>query len=577
MDGGTGWVVDQTEVFGAAKTGALGNVVITGTGGYPRAFKFSQNCIHDAGIGPAGDSTHHNIYVDYAGSATTSGNIFRNLIWNATSGENIKVGNGGAAGALGPWNLRIANNTFGHAGRQILLHANVVNTTIIGNLFYYATQGFVANPQTTQIYMHDVIGAGNFVSHSYWFASTMFNYDPSKKLALGTGIVHGPDPAFRGAYTCGSAGWRQTLPAALPYGRWGTGAWATLAPAFRLVTWDHDRPPSPAVSKWRPTSHPPASRLSGPVRHRFAGCPGVRRAGFAPVRRTPRLVGSWAPACSRHGAFLVPGVARTHRTTVMHGLGGPISAEPRINDRIRVPEVRLVGPNGEQVGIVRIEDALRLAQESDLDLVEVAPMARPPVCKLMDYGKFKYESAMKAREARKNQVTHGHQGDEAPAEDRPARLRDQEGSRRAVPQGRATRSRSRSCSAAASSPAPSSGYRLLQRLADDVAGPRLRRVGAQAGRPQHDHGARAAQEEGRGQAEARGRAAPTARRRRAAEAERRPGSRLTPRRDAAGRRGAAERQAARPDSGRTTPQADRAARHRPAGRRRRGDTAPCRR
>jgi translation initiation factor IF-3 len=83
---------------------------------------------------------------------------------------------------------------------------------------------------------------------------------------------------------------------------------------------------------------------------------------------------------------------------------GHISAEPRINDRIRVPEVRLVGPNGEQVGIVRIEDALRLAQESDLDLVEVAPMARPPVCKLMDYGKFKYESAMKAREDRKKQV-----------------------------------------------------------------------------------------------------------------------------------------------------------------------------
>jgi len=84
--------------------------------------------------------------------------------------------------------------------------------------------------------------------------------------------------------------------------------------------------------------------------------------------------------------------------------GVPISAEPRINDRIRVPEVRLVGPNGEQVGIVRIEDALRLAAESDLDLVEVAPMARPPVCKLMDYGKFKYESAMKAREDRKKQV-----------------------------------------------------------------------------------------------------------------------------------------------------------------------------
>lgn len=84
--------------------------------------------------------------------------------------------------------------------------------------------------------------------------------------------------------------------------------------------------------------------------------------------------------------------------------GVDISAEPRINDRIRVPEVRLVGPNGEQVGIVRVEDALRLAGEADLDLVEVAPMAKPPVAKLMDYGKFKYEAAVKAREARKNQV-----------------------------------------------------------------------------------------------------------------------------------------------------------------------------
>ena len=83
--------------------------------------------------------------------------------------------------------------------------------------------------------------------------------------------------------------------------------------------------------------------------------------------------------------------------------GGPISTETRVNERIRVPEVRLIGPGGEQVGIVRIEDALRVAADADLDLVEVAPNARPPVCKIMDYGKFKYEAAQKARESRKNQ------------------------------------------------------------------------------------------------------------------------------------------------------------------------------
>lgn len=88
----------------------------------------------------------------------------------------------------------------------------------------------------------------------------------------------------------------------------------------------------------------------------------------------------------------------------IHDYEGAIINEPRINERIRVPEVRLVGPQGEQVGIVRIEDAMRLAQESDLDLVEVAANSRPPVVKLMDYGKFKYEAAVKAREARRNQA-----------------------------------------------------------------------------------------------------------------------------------------------------------------------------
>jgi len=61
--------------------------------------------------------------------------------------------------------------------------------------------------------------------------------------------------------------------------------------------------------------------------------------------------------------------------TANKGVG--ISVEPRINDRIRVPEVRLVGPNGEQIGVTRIEDAIRMAQENDLDLVEVAPEAKP--------------------------------------------------------------------------------------------------------------------------------------------------------------------------------------------------------
>lgn len=75
----------------------------------------------------------------------------------------------------------------------------------------------------------------------------------------------------------------------------------------------------------------------------------------------------------------------------------------RINDRIRIPQVRVIGPDGEQVGILDTKDALDMAMENDLDLVEVAPTADPPVCRIMDYGKYKYEQAVKQREARKKQ------------------------------------------------------------------------------------------------------------------------------------------------------------------------------
>ncbi|MGW8267698.1 MAG: translation initiation factor IF-3 [Longimicrobiales bacterium] len=77
----------------------------------------------------------------------------------------------------------------------------------------------------------------------------------------------------------------------------------------------------------------------------------------------------------------------------------------RVNDQIRISPVRLISDEGEQIGIVSIDDARTRAEESGLDLVEVAPDARPPVVKLMDYGKFKYEQARAAREARKKQHT----------------------------------------------------------------------------------------------------------------------------------------------------------------------------
>jgi translation initiation factor IF-3 len=81
----------------------------------------------------------------------------------------------------------------------------------------------------------------------------------------------------------------------------------------------------------------------------------------------------------------------------------PAPPEPRINERIRVPEVRLIDEEGRQVGIVRTAEALAMARERDVDLVEVAAQASPPVARLMDFGRFKYEQSKKEREAKKHQ------------------------------------------------------------------------------------------------------------------------------------------------------------------------------
>ena len=78
--------------------------------------------------------------------------------------------------------------------------------------------------------------------------------------------------------------------------------------------------------------------------------------------------------------------------------------DARTNRRIRSRELRVIGPEGEQLGVLPLETALAKAQEFGLDLVEVSPMAKPPVCKIMDYGKFKYETKKKANEAKKKQT-----------------------------------------------------------------------------------------------------------------------------------------------------------------------------
>ena len=95
--------------------------------------------------------------------------------------------------------------------------------------------------------------------------------------------------------------------------------------------------------------------------------------------------------------YLRPLLDIERRTTIS-------TSEFRVNESIRVKEVRLIGPDGENVGVVPIKKALEIAHEAELDLVEVAPTANPPVCRVMDFGKFLYERTKKEREARKAQT-----------------------------------------------------------------------------------------------------------------------------------------------------------------------------
>ncbi|MCR9219369.1 MAG: translation initiation factor IF-3 [Alphaproteobacteria bacterium] len=83
----------------------------------------------------------------------------------------------------------------------------------------------------------------------------------------------------------------------------------------------------------------------------------------------------------------------------------PTKEGPRVNQEIRVPEVRVIDENGEQLGVMSVEEAMQAAVDAGLDLVEVSPTASPPVCKILDYGKFKYEQQKKKNEAKKKQKT----------------------------------------------------------------------------------------------------------------------------------------------------------------------------
>lgn len=133
---------------------------------------------------------------------------------------------------------------------------------------------------------------------------------------------------------------------------------------------------------------------------RAAGAP-APSGGYAPRPSGPRPGGFGGPRPAGAGPGGPPfGRPRPARS----GYQQPNKDEHRINERIRVPQVRLIDENGGQVGIVPTPQALQMARDKGLDLMEVSPMAQPPVCKICDYGKFKYEKKKKEHEAKKKQT-----------------------------------------------------------------------------------------------------------------------------------------------------------------------------
>lgn len=134
-----------------------------------------------------------------------------------------------------------------------------------------------------------------------------------------------------------------------------------------------------------------------------ADCPTLRRTLYAAVGSRPSLLAGVRRSERNRFHWCLSFFRAVRRRSPVTGGRDIKEQRVRINDQIRISPVRLIDHEGEQVGIVSIEEARERAADVGLDLVEVAPEARPPVCKLMDYGKFRYEAQRKAREARKKQ------------------------------------------------------------------------------------------------------------------------------------------------------------------------------
>jgi hypothetical protein len=221
IGGGRNWVVSGGEFYGARSTGGYTNVGIgTGYTSSPSGFRFTANCVHGAGRTKR-ENQDHNVYVNFSGSGRTGGSIDRNIIFDHPNGAGVKLGFGGVEGARGPWGVRVVQNTVASGGRQILLHGNVRNNVIQGNLLAFSTKHFQKLAKTTAIYSNMITTRTNRYAHNYVYSASMVNWDLNAALVDAGDNRLRADPRFASRTAC--TAWRTRAAGARPYGRYGTG------------------------------------------------------------------------------------------------------------------------------------------------------------------------------------------------------------------------------------------------------------------------------------------------------------------------------------------------------------------
>lgn len=203
MAGGVGWVIDGVELFGTAGTFGMGALAIgSRDNAGPRDFTVINSCLHDGPLRRA-DAGYHGIYATARGSGpSASGLIANNVIYGFPDGGGVKVGAGGAAGTVGPWNVRVVNNTITQSGFGVVLHgrlnSTVVSGNLIGNLFRKPSNTY-PGVRSAAVYAHLLDGRRNAVANNYTYRTDMMLRLTGKgRPRVAKSNVRGRAPAFVG-------------------------------------------------------------------------------------------------------------------------------------------------------------------------------------------------------------------------------------------------------------------------------------------------------------------------------------------------------------------------------------------